>query len=225
MGTPPPPSSGTETKPCFIVFEGIDGAGKSTQAKLLARRLSDLGIPVLLTAEPSDGPAGQIIRSLTTRLEAEEEARLFTEDRRDHVDRVILPSLAEERTVICDRYVYSSVAYQGARGVDQAAILAAQRAFAPQPDVIFLLEIPADIALARIGSARRGGFSTFEVREDLEAVDAVYRSINDPAIKRIDGTSSSENIHSIIMACLRELGCCNRAEHVVSAGEVVSNEC
>jgi dTMP kinase len=223
MGTaPPPPCGGTETKPRFIVFEGIDGAGKSTQAKLLARRLADLGIPVLLTAEPSDGPVGQIIRSLTTRLEAEEEARLFTEDRRDHVERVILPALAEGRTVICDRYVHSSVAYQGARGVDQAAILSAQSPFAPQPDVIFLLEIPADIALARIDSARRGRLSTFEVREDLEAVDAVYRSIADPVIRRIDGTNSLESIHSTIMACLRELGCCNRAEHVVSAGDVGS---
>jgi dTMP kinase len=222
MGTaPPPPYNGTETKPCFIVFEGIDGAGKSTQAKLLARRLADLGIPVLLTAEPSDGPVGQIIRSLTTRLEAEEEARLFTEDRRNHVERVILPALAEGRTVICDRYVHSSVAYQGARGVDQAAILSAQSPFAPQPDVIFLLEIPADIAIARIGSARRGRFSTFEVREDLEAVDAVYRSITDPVIRRIDGTISMEGIHSIIMACLKELRCCNRAEHIVSSGDVV----
>jgi dTMP kinase len=220
---PPPPYNGTKTKPCFIVFEGIDGAGKSIQAKLLARRLEVLGIPVLLTAEPSDGPVGQIIRSLTTRLEAEEEARLFTEDRRDHVERVILPALAEGRTVICDRYVHSSVAYQGARGVDQAAILSAQSPFAPQPDVIFLLEIPADIAIARIDSARRGRFSTFEVREDLEAVDAVYRSITDPVIRRIDGTSPLESIHSTIMACLRELGCCNRAEHIVSAGDVVSN--
>jgi dTMP kinase len=220
---PPPPCDGTKTKPCFIVFEGIDGAGKSTQAKLLARRLADLGIPVLLTAEPSDGPVGQIIRSLTTRLEAEEEARLFTEDRRDHVERVILPALAEGRTVICDRYVHSSVAYQGARGADQAAILSAQKPFAPQPDVIFLLEIPADIAIARIGSARRGRFSAFEVREDLEAVDAVYRRITDPVIRRIDGTVSTEGIHSIIMDCLKELGCCNRAEHIVSAGDVVSN--
>ena len=224
MGTaPPPPCSGTETKPCFIVFEGIDGAGKSTQAKLLARRLAELGIPVLLTAEPSEGPVGQIIRSLTTRLEAEEEERLFTEDRRDHVERVILPALVEGRTVICDRYVHSSVAYQGARGVDQAAILSAQSPFAPQPDVIFLLEIPAEIALARIDSARRGRFSTFEVREDLEAVDAVYRSITNPVIRRIDGTSSLESIHSTIVACLRELGCCNRAEHVVSAGDAVSD--
>ncbi len=62
-----PSLSGTKTKPCFIVFEGIDGSGKSTQAKLLAARLADSAIPVLLTAEPSDGPVGLIIRSLTTR--------------------------------------------------------------------------------------------------------------------------------------------------------------
>ena len=202
-----PSLSGTKTKPCFIVFEGIDGSGKSTQAKLLAARLADSAIPVLLTAEPSDGPVGLIIRSLTTRPSPEEEARLFTEDRRDHVERVILPALAEGRTVICDRYVHSSVAYQGARGVDQAAILSAQRHFAPEPDAIFLMEVPVDTALARIGSDRCGRFSTFEVREDLEAVAAVYRNLTDPLIRRIDGTGSLEHIQSIIMDCLKELGC------------------
>lgn len=223
MGTPPsPPCSRTETRPCFIVFEGIDGSGKSTQATILARRLTDLGIPVVLTAEPSDGPVGRIIRSLTTRPEPEEEARLFTEDRRDHVERVILPALEEGRTVICDRYVYSSVAYQGARGVDQGAILSAQRPFAPRPDVIFLLEIPTDVALARIATERCGRFSTFEVREDLEAVDAVYRGLTDPLIRRIDGTSSLEHIHSIIIECLREMGCCKRRELVASCGNVLS---
>lgn len=206
----PPPFRGTASRPCFIVFEGIDGSGKSTQAKLLAARLADLGIPVLLTAEPSDGPVGQFIKSLKTRLEPEEEARLFTEDRRDHVERVMLPALAQGRTVICDRYVHSSVAYQGARGLDPAAILSAQWHFAPQPDVIFLLEIPPDIALERIGSKRGGGFSAFEVRESLEAVDAVYRGLSDPLIRRIDGAWSQESIHSAIMDSVLELGCWKR---------------
>ncbi len=202
-----PRGSGTKTKPCVIVFEGIDGSGKSTQARLLARRLAELGIPTLLTAEPSDGPVGLIIKSLTARPSPEEEARLFTEDRRDHVERVILPALAEGRTVICDRYVYSSVAYQGARGLDQASILSVQRTFAPEPDAIFLLAVPVDTALARIGTDRRGSFSTFEVRENLEAVAAVYSGLTDPSIRRIDGTGSVEHIHSIIMDCVRELGC------------------
>jgi dTMP kinase len=219
----PPPFRGSKNRPCFIVFEGIDGSGKSTQAQLLAKRLTDLGIPVLLTAEPSDGSVGQVIKSLTTRLEPKEEARLFTEDRRDHVERVILPALADGRTVICDRYVYSSVAYQGARGLDQEAILAAQRHFAPQPDIIFLLEIPPDIALERIGSKRGGGFSAFEVLESLQAVDGVYRSISDPLIKRIDGTASQESVHSTIMNSVLELGCWNRGGHVASEVDVLSN--
>jgi dTMP kinase len=204
------PCNGTKTKPCFIVFEGIDGSGKSTQAKLLAARLADRGIPVLLTAEPSDGPVGQIIRSMTTRLEPEEEARLFTEDRRDHVERIILPALTEGRTVICDRYIYSSVAYQGARGLDQEAIISAQRHFAPQPDIIFLLEISPDIALGRITSERGGRLSTFEVRENLEAVDAVYRGLSDPLIRRIDGTGDLESIHAAIIDALLEVGCWKR---------------
>jgi dTMP kinase len=203
------PRNGTKAKPCFIVLEGIDGAGKSTQAKLLAERLTDRGIPVLLTAEPSDGPVGRIIKSMTTRPEPQEEARLFTQDRRDHVERVILPALAEGRTVICDRYIYSSVAYQGARGLDQETILSAQNDFAPQPDIIFLLEIPPDVAFVRIASERGGRLSTFEVRENLEAVDAVYRNLSDPLIRRIDGTGSLESIHSAIVDSLLELGCWN----------------
>jgi len=196
-----------KTKACFIVFEGIDGSGKSTQAGLLAQRLRDLGIPVLLTAEPSDGPVGRIIKSLTTRPAPEEEARLFTKDRRDHVERVILPALAEGRTVICDRYVHSSAAYQGARGLDPSELLSEQTLFAPQPNKIFLLEIPVDDALARIASARGDRFSAFEVRSDLEAVDAVYRSLTDPLIRRIDGTGAVEEIHAIVMDSLRNLGC------------------
>ena len=77
----------------FIVFEGIDGAGKSTQAKKLVEKLIELGIPTLLTAEPSQSPAGRIIRSFKTRPDPGEEVRLFTEDRRHHVQQVIQPTL------------------------------------------------------------------------------------------------------------------------------------
>ncbi|MGB6064315.1 MAG: dTMP kinase [Desulfomonilaceae bacterium] len=210
---PPPTCGKPKIRPCFIVFEGIDGSGKTTQARLLAQRLNTLGLSVLLTAEPSEGPAGRIIRSLTTRPGPEEEARLFTEDRRDHVQRVIIPALSQGRTVICDRYVYSSAAYQGARGLDPTAIISAQSSFAPSPDVTFLLEVPIDIALARIASARCGSFSAFEVRENLEAVDAVYRSLIDSSIKRIDGTASPEVIHANIIESILELECYRKSRY------------
>jgi dTMP kinase len=191
-------------KALFIVFEGIDGSGKTVQAKMLAARLHECGIPCVLTAEPSGGPIGRQIRSLTSRLEPEEEARQFTADRKDHVERVIVPALAQGRTVICDRYVYSSVAYQGARGVDIALILKENSKFAIRADVTFLLEIPVDIALARIRANRSPDLSPFEKREDLHTVAALYRDLQDPSIRRIDGSLSPEAVQDHIVLILRQ---------------------
>ncbi|MDQ7782226.1 MAG: dTMP kinase [Desulfomonilaceae bacterium] len=195
----------TGAVPLFVVFEGIDGCGKTLQAKMLAERLSREGFRVVLTAEPSDGPMGTKIRSLDIRPTAEEEARLFTEDRRDHVNRVIRPALKDGRIVICDRYVYSSAAYQGARGIDPAKIISRNRSFAVPPDVIFLLEVPVETALHRIRAGRSGGFSSFEDKTGLEAVDRIYRDLKDPAIVRIDGTGTVESIHETILRILRGL--------------------
>ncbi len=191
-----------KTKPLFIVFEGIDGAGKSTQARMLADRLRDDKIPFILTAEPSDGPTGRLIKSLKARLDPEEEARLFTEDRRQHVENVILPAIKRRDTVICDRYVYSSVAYQGARGVDPDRILCENRQFV-MPDLIFLLEITVEIALSRISSGRSRAFSPFEARSDLELVGGIYQSIADPAIHRIDGSLPPDELHREIVRIVK----------------------
>ena len=191
-----------KTKPLFIVFEGIDGAGKSTQAGMLADRLRADEIPFILTAEPSDGPTGRLIKSLKVRPNPEEEARLFTEDRRHHVQNVILPALKEGKTVICDRYVYSSVAYQGARGIDPAGILSENRQFV-MPDLILLLDITVEMALSRIRSGRSHGFSAFEARSDLEVVREIYRSIADPAIHRMTATLPPDELHREIVRIVK----------------------
>jgi dTMP kinase len=197
--------TGKQLRPLLIVFEGIDGSGKTTQAKMLSAALELLEIDHILTFEPSGGIIGRLIRSAGSRPDPEEEARLFTEDRRDHVERVILPALKADRTVICDRYVYSSVAYQGARGIDRERILAENRLFAPEPDIIFFLAVPVSVALARIRSARALGFSVFEAREDLEAVDAIYKGIVDPLISRLDGTLSPDSIHAAVLDAIERL--------------------
>ncbi len=110
----------------FIVLEGIDGAGTTTQAEALKRRFDDLGLPAHVTAEPSAGPVGAIIRQvLSGRLVARFHqavrplnwkimSLLFAADRLDHVDSEILPNLSEGVNVLCDRYVYSSLVYQSA---------------------------------------------------------------------------------------------------------------
>ncbi|MBI5569919.1 MAG: dTMP kinase [Desulfomonile tiedjei] len=194
--------------PLFIVFEGIDGSGKSTQVRLLAARFEACGIPCVKTAEPSTGPFGREIRSLVVRPAPEEEARLFTEDRRDHLHRVILPALKAGLTVVCDRYVYSSVAYQGARGLSPDRILAENRAFAREADVTFLLEIPVPEAMRRIGRGRGNSFSVFEGLEELTAVDSIYRGLKDDLIQRIDGSPPAEEVHERVVQILRRIWPC-----------------
>ena len=186
----------------FIVFEGIDGSGKSTQAHLLANRFKSSEIVFILTREPSSGEIGQRLRSLSARLSPEEEFMLFLEDRVDHVRSLIAPALEEGKHVICDRYYYSSAAYQGSRGLDPVGILKKNQSLALAPDVVFLMCVSVEKALGRIGKSRPAGYSIFEKRRDLEAVSAIYDTFDDPVIKRIDGNQSASEAHAEIVRWL-----------------------
>ena len=192
----------------FIVLEGIDGSGKSTQARLLADFFESRGILFILTHEPSDGIIGQKLRSLTSRLIPKEESRLFLEDRVDHVKTVIGPAMRAGQHVICDRYYYSSAAYQGALGLDPVEVLDHNRSIVPEPDVVFLMVVSVETALRRIGQSRLDGFSIFEKRKDLEAVSTIYDTFQDNVIKRIDGEQTESEVHKEIVNWLNLRGVC-----------------
>ena len=142
----------------FIVIEGIDGTGKSTLASGLQNAMSDRGLDVLRTFEPTDGKWGTMLRNSFTgasRLSLEEELDLFHKDRREHIADVIKPALEQGKNVICDRYYLSTMAYQGARGMDMNKIRKINEAFALPPDLVLMLELPVADAIERItGGAR-----------------------------------------------------------------------
>lgn len=158
----------------FIVFEGIDGSGKSTHIKLLAEELRGRGHHVLQTSEPSRDRIGIFIRQYAERngdrLTPETETLLFAADRYEHVKQVIAPALRRGQVVISDRYFYSSIAYQGAAGIDLDWIREMNR-FAPRPDLGVLLDILPEYSLQRVNDRAK---TVFEVSDYLRKVRGIY---------------------------------------------------
>jgi dTMP kinase len=187
----------------LLALEGIDGSGKTTQADLLAGALKRRGLTVVLTREPSFGPAGQRLRRYlsgpTRHLSPAEELALFVTDRREHVARVIRPALATGHVVISDRYYYSSAAYQGALGLDPARILAENEVFAPRPHLVFILTLPPALAVARLSGSPQRLRQVSEGQDYLEQVAAIYASLTGSHIHRVDAAASPEAIHAELL--------------------------
>ncbi|MDB4127558.1 MAG: dTMP kinase [Verrucomicrobiales bacterium] len=185
----------------FIVFEGIDGTGKSTQVKLLAEALRAQGHEVITSKEPTDGPHGSKLRQSaeTGRLSAQEELDLFHMDRKEHVEDLIKPALDRGVVVILDRYFFSTMAYQGIRGFDPTEIRRLNEKFAPIPDFVFILELDLDIALSRIGG-RDGQANEFEQRDALQKCHDVFASLTDGFIHRIDAGQTPANVHKDVLS-------------------------
>jgi len=191
----------------LLAFEGLDGCGKSTQVAALARALRNAGHEVLDTREPTDGPAGRRIRALARSGEIvapELELRWFVEDRRAHVAAVIHPALESGRLVLTDRYYLSTVAYQGARGLDPVQILRDSEAEFPLPDLALLFEIEPEVALERVGGRGQPLDAAFEQREFLERVAANYRALDRPYLARIDARRPEDAVHAAVVGCVRE---------------------
>lgn len=187
----------------LIVFEGIDGTGKSTHIGHLRKYLEARGIEVVQSFEPTRGQWGRLLResAATGRLSVEEEVDLFLKDRREHVETLIAPALARGAWVLLDRYYLSMMAYQGARGVDPAAIRAANEEFAPVPDAAVWLDIPVSVALERIGS--RGERDAFETEAGLAACRGVFASIHEPWMLRVDADAPQEEVARRVTQALR----------------------
>jgi dTMP kinase len=187
----------------LLALEGVDGSGKTTQAHLLAEALRLRGWNVALTREPTSGPAGEKLRRYlagpTRYLSPAAELALFLDDRREHVARMIRPALVAGQVVITDRYYYSSVAYQGALGLDPAMILAANEAFAPRPQVVFILTLPPELAVARLSQNPARQRQVSEGQDYLEQVAAIYASLTGPHIHRVDAARPPEVVHADLL--------------------------
>jgi dTMP kinase len=199
----------------FIVLEGIDGSGTTSQVSALAQALRARGHRVVETREPSDGPVGRLLRErLDVRQEAlapEVLALLFAADRLDHVQREVEPALAAGAVVLSDRYILSSWAYQGLSC--DPTWLRALNARAPWPDSTLLLRVPAEVALERVRARRAATGAATERFDDpalqhrlAQAYDGFLAEIGLPGVVGIDGTSSPESVTGALLEHCVALG-------------------
>lgn len=191
-------------KGIFMVIEGLDGSGKTTQAVLLAEKLSK-NHQVMLTAEPSRAKIGTFIRDCClyeqTRLPTEAEALLFAADRIEHMQKELKPALDEGKLVICDRYVYSSLAYQGSAGLSLDWIKTIN-ARAVQPDFSLFLDVPPERVLERLQRKK----SVMETLETQQKVREIYlKYVENGELIRIDGDKTREGVANALFAKVMEL--------------------
>lgn len=191
----------------LIAFEGIDGCGKSTQLTLLAAVLRGRGLDVLTTREPTSGKYGQRIRAMARSGEPvapEEELRWFVADRREHVEGVIEPALDRGQVVLTDRYYLSSVAYQGAHGLDAEAILADSEAEFPHPDLAIVVRVSPEQGMERVSS--RGGAEepVFEEVDFLRRASEIFDRLAPGYLITVDGAGSAEDVHARIIRAVDE---------------------
>ena len=157
----------------FIVFEGIDGSGKSSVIARLKDHLESRGRKVKITAEPTEGPVGKFV-SVTDDLNPEAEALLFTADRALHTEQV-KKWMSEGYDVLCDRYFASTLAYQSAAGMDIDWLKSINSKAIVTPDVTILMDIDPEVSLKRV--SQRGEMSRFEKLDYLRKVRKAYLDI------------------------------------------------
>lgn len=192
----------------FIVFEGTDGSGLTTQAALLAEFLQKRGKQIMLTKEPTNNYIGQLIRII---LKKEQKASplalqlLFSADRAHHLATEIEPALAAGKTVICDRYILSTLAFGTADGNDLEFLKKINERFRV-PDATFVIDVPPDVAIERIKKSR-GEFELFEEKQKFEKIRANYLKLKNlwPNIFIIDGNRPRDVVFQDVWAAAEKI--------------------
>ena len=192
----------------LIVFEGIDGSGKSTQCRMLADLLNKKGIANISLAEPTRGKWGMKIRQLLAKgrngISSNEELEWFMNDRREDVKQNIEPALKDGKVVLMDRYYFSTAAYQGALGFDPEKIRVDNERFAPIPDRVLIFHNSPEKSLERIESSREEK-SAFEKRDYLIEVQTIFKSFTGPNIRYVSSDSSLEKVYEQVLCEVQDL--------------------
>lgn len=190
----------------LVNLEGIDGCGKSTQSKLLLEKLEGEGEKVIILKEPTKRPHGQKLWDMLhgkRKATNEEILELFVLDRIQHVEEKIQPALDDGTMILMDRYYYSSMAYQVAGGIDVEEIRE-KHAFAPEPDVVLIFDLPVSIALERVKG--HSDADEFEKDEHLKKVRIAYLDLeNDPLVRIVDATGTPEEIFGNVWKLVSEV--------------------
>lgn len=190
----------------LIAVEGIDGAGKTTQVELLRAALAAAGEKVIASKEPTDGPWGRKIRESAQhgRMSREDELAAFIEDRKEHVANLVRPALERGEIVILDRYYFSTIAYQGSRGMDVPALERRMQSLFPRPDVVLLFDAPPEITLRRIESLRGEVPNHFERLDALTEIRRIFRDLakRDPTILMVDAEAEVPSVFRQVIELL-----------------------
>jgi dTMP kinase len=187
--------------PIFIVFEGIDGSGKTTLSEMLFEYFIKNDIPAVLDHEPTDGQWGNRIRVMLQQdsVNADELLKLFLNDREDDVKKIIQPALDDGKAIILDRYYFSNAAYQGAMGIPPVSIIQENKIKNfPKPDRVYFIDVDPELALKRI-NRRNNQTEIFEKSEFLKKVSEIYNKIADESFVIIDGSKTTNEIIDIIL--------------------------
>jgi len=181
-------------KGTFICIEGLDASGKTTQTRRLVKELRRRGFEAMYTTEPSPGDIGKFIRThilqRKRRVPIAVEALLFAVDRVDHLERRIKPALEEGKIVVSDRYVYSSLAYQGAAGLDLNWIQEINRSVVT-PDLAIYIDVPPEVVVKRI-KRKRSVMEKLEVQRKVR--DVYMKFVKDGRLVRVDGNRPRDEV-------------------------------